>query len=218
VPARSRRSVTSSVTTPANPKGGPARCVTTERGLDRPPAQDRRSTVNDNLFTEPGPRDRLLEALDPQGDIDLGLAVVIAQDLTDDTATVLTELIQKRIARVPARRGPGPRRAQRSGLRCAAPADPSPTARRRRAARSAARRRDPARRGHQQPARRSGRARQRRRLRPRLPGSGRRALEPVWPGPAVTSLHDPREPTRPRGSACLQCLLVRGDVATGRDQ
>jgi lipase chaperone LimK len=58
--------------------------------------------VNDNLFTEPGPRDRLLEALDPQGDIDLGLAVVIAHDLTDDTATVLTELIQKRIARVPA--------------------------------------------------------------------------------------------------------------------
>ena len=47
--------------------------------------------------------------------------------------------------------------SQISGLRCAGPADPSPTAHRRCAARSAGCDRDPARREHQQPARRSGR-------------------------------------------------------------
>jgi hypothetical protein len=72
------------------------------------------------------------------------------------------------------------------------------------------------------PARRSGRARDRRRLRPRLPGSRRRALEPVWPaGPAVTSIHDPREPTRPRGSDCRhtplydRCTAPTGSVSAG---
>jgi hypothetical protein len=47
----------------------------------------------------PTPTDRLLDALDPQGDIDLGLAVVIAQDLSGDAATVLAGLIHKRLAR-----------------------------------------------------------------------------------------------------------------------
>ena len=55
--------------------------------------------MNDNLFTEPGPRDRLLKALDPQGEIDAGLAVTIAHDLPADTATVLAELVHKRVAR-----------------------------------------------------------------------------------------------------------------------
>jgi hypothetical protein len=52
--------------------------------------------VTENL---PTPTERLLEALDPQGDIDLGLAVVIAQDLPGDAATVLAELIDKRLRR-----------------------------------------------------------------------------------------------------------------------
>jgi hypothetical protein len=52
-----------------------------------------------NLFTEPDPRDRLLEALDPQGQVDAGRAVTIAHDLPADTATVLAELIHKRLAR-----------------------------------------------------------------------------------------------------------------------
>ena len=52
-----------------------------------------------NLFTEPDPRDRLLEALDPQGQIDTGRAVTIAHDLPADTATVLAELVNKRVAR-----------------------------------------------------------------------------------------------------------------------
>ena len=47
----------------------------------------------------PSPTERLLEALDPQGDVDLGLAVVIAQDLTDDAVAVLAELVHKRIVR-----------------------------------------------------------------------------------------------------------------------
>ena len=34
--------------------------------------------MNDTLFTEPDPRDRLLEALDPQGEVDAGRAVAIA--------------------------------------------------------------------------------------------------------------------------------------------
>jgi len=34
----------------------------------------------------PTPTERLLDALDPQGDVDLGLAVVIAQDLPGDAA------------------------------------------------------------------------------------------------------------------------------------
>ena len=55
--------------------------------------------MNDNLSTEPEPRQRLLEALDPQGDLDLGLAVVIAHDLPADTATVLADLIDKRVSR-----------------------------------------------------------------------------------------------------------------------
>lgn len=55
--------------------------------------------MNDNLFTEPDPRDRLLEALDPQGQIDAGRAVAIAHDLPADTATVLAELVNKRVAR-----------------------------------------------------------------------------------------------------------------------
>jgi hypothetical protein len=51
--------------------------------------------VNDNL----SPTERLLDALDPQGTDDLGLAVVVAQDLPDETATVLADLIHKRLAR-----------------------------------------------------------------------------------------------------------------------
>jgi hypothetical protein len=46
----------------------------------------------------PTPTERLLDALDPQGDVDLGLAVVIAQDLPGDAA-VLAELIHKRLRR-----------------------------------------------------------------------------------------------------------------------
>jgi hypothetical protein len=47
----------------------------------------------------PTPTERLLDALDPQGDVDLGLAVVIAQDLPGDAAAVLAELIHKRLRR-----------------------------------------------------------------------------------------------------------------------
>ena len=43
----------------------------------------------------PTPTERLLAALDPQGDTDLGLAVVIAQDLPGHRTTVLAELIRK---------------------------------------------------------------------------------------------------------------------------
>jgi hypothetical protein len=49
--------------------------------------------VNDNLFTEPDPRDRLLEALDAQGQTDAGLALAIAHDLPADNATVLADLM-----------------------------------------------------------------------------------------------------------------------------
>jgi hypothetical protein len=35
----------------------------------------------------------------PEGDIDLGLAVVMAQDLSGDAAAVLAELIHKRLRR-----------------------------------------------------------------------------------------------------------------------
>ena len=52
-----------------------------------------------NLFTDSDPRDRLLEALDPQGQIDAGRAVTIAHEMAGDTATVLAELIHKRLAR-----------------------------------------------------------------------------------------------------------------------
>ncbi|HEY9377163.1 MAG TPA: hypothetical protein VIQ02_08730 [Jiangellaceae bacterium] len=38
-------------------------------------------------------------ALDPHGNVDLGLAVVIAQDLSGDAAAVLAELIHKRLRR-----------------------------------------------------------------------------------------------------------------------
>jgi hypothetical protein len=54
--------------------------------------------MNDNLFTEPGPRD--LEALDPQGELDAGLAVAIAHDLPADTAALLADLITKRAERL----------------------------------------------------------------------------------------------------------------------
>jgi hypothetical protein len=54
----------------------------------------------DNLFTEPDPRERLLEALDPQGQTDAGLAVTIANDMPANSATVLAELIERRIERV----------------------------------------------------------------------------------------------------------------------
>jgi hypothetical protein len=47
----------------------------------------------------PTPTERLLDALDPRGDIDLGLAVVIAQDLPGDAVAVLAELIHKRLRR-----------------------------------------------------------------------------------------------------------------------
>jgi hypothetical protein len=49
--------------------------------------------------TIPTPTERLLDALDPQGDIDLGLAVVIAADLPGYVAAVLAELIHKRLRR-----------------------------------------------------------------------------------------------------------------------
>jgi hypothetical protein len=55
-----------------------------------------------NLPTEPTATERLLEVLDPQGDVDLGLAVVICQDLPGDTAATLAELIHKRLARATA--------------------------------------------------------------------------------------------------------------------
>jgi hypothetical protein len=48
----------------------------------------------------PTPTERLLAALDPQTDHDVGLAVVIAQDLPGDTAATLAELIERRIGRV----------------------------------------------------------------------------------------------------------------------
>jgi hypothetical protein len=51
------------------------------------------------MYNVPTPTEQLLDALDPQGDIDLGLAVVIAQDLPADGVTVLAELIHKRLAR-----------------------------------------------------------------------------------------------------------------------
>ena len=56
--------------------------------------------MNDSLFTEPGPLDRLLEALDPQGEHDLGLAVLVAAQLDSDAQTVLGGLIERRLARV----------------------------------------------------------------------------------------------------------------------
>jgi hypothetical protein len=47
----------------------------------------------------PTPTERLLDALDPQGELDVGLAVVVAQDLSGDPAGVLAELIHKRLRR-----------------------------------------------------------------------------------------------------------------------
>ena len=47
----------------------------------------------------PTPLERLLDELDPKGDVDHGLAVVIAQDLTGDAVAVLAELIHKKVAR-----------------------------------------------------------------------------------------------------------------------
>jgi len=55
--------------------------------------------VTDNL---PTPTTRLIEALDPQGDVDLGLVHVIANDLDTDAVTVLAELIGKRVRRATA--------------------------------------------------------------------------------------------------------------------
>jgi hypothetical protein len=55
--------------------------------------------VNDTVPTKPTPTERLLAALDPADEHDLGLAVVICQDLPADTATVLAELVNKRVAR-----------------------------------------------------------------------------------------------------------------------
>jgi hypothetical protein len=53
--------------------------------------------VNDNV---PAPAERLIAALDPIDEIDLGQAVVIAHDsLTGEAATVLAELIHKRVRR-----------------------------------------------------------------------------------------------------------------------
>jgi hypothetical protein len=51
------------------------------------------------MHNVPTPTERLLDALDPQGEIDLGLAVVICQDVPDDTASVLADLVHKRLAR-----------------------------------------------------------------------------------------------------------------------
>ena len=55
-----------------------------------------------NLSTPPDPAERLLDSLDPQGDIDRGLAVVIAHDLPADTATALAGLIDNRVRRASA--------------------------------------------------------------------------------------------------------------------
>jgi hypothetical protein len=58
------------------------------------PAVPLRVASSNQTLTE-----RLLDALDPQGELDLGLAVVIAADLPGDAAAVLAELIHKRLRR-----------------------------------------------------------------------------------------------------------------------
>ena len=54
--------------------------------------------MDQNLPT-PDPRERLLNMLHPQGDIDHGLAVTVANQLGRDAQQVLAELIDKEVTR-----------------------------------------------------------------------------------------------------------------------
>ncbi|MGH8774823.1 MAG: hypothetical protein ACRDWI_06525 [Jiangellaceae bacterium] len=55
-----------------------------------------------SMHNKPDPRDVFLAALDPIGEVDYGLAVTIAHDLSGDVLTVLSELVHKRVARATA--------------------------------------------------------------------------------------------------------------------